>query len=182
MSHNNMSMLDKFISIQIKNGVLQNDKFKKPENLTVKEKCYMSVVDNFFNGYDSVSDIQSMHEIINMCHYIVPIMIVWYINKCSPLSIKKNYELHQKIFGSSYFCVVKNGQNIMYKNILITIGQLMFFKWAFQNNIIKQITKNYEKIKEDLETKNIYYFSQYHDWSIIEYDKTSASLTRSMIY
>jgi hypothetical protein len=35
-----------------------------------------------------------------------------------------------------------------------TIGQLNFFKWALENNIIEYIEKNYAKIETDMNTRN----------------------------
>ena len=47
--------------------------------------------------------------------------------------------------------------NIPYKNgkyIQTTIGQLNFFKWALENNIINYIEENYEKIEKDMNNRN----------------------------
>ena len=35
-----------------------------------------------------------------------------------------------------------------------TIGQLNFFKWAIENNIIDYIKKNYEDIERDMNDRN----------------------------
>ena len=39
-------------------------------------------------------------------------------------------------------------------NIETTIGQLNFFKWTLENNIIKYIEDNYEEIEEDMNNRN----------------------------
>ena len=47
--------------------------------------------------------------------------------------------------------------NIPYKNgtdIQTTIGQLNFFKWALENNVIKYIEDNYSDIETDMNTRN----------------------------
>ena len=47
--------------------------------------------------------------------------------------------------------------NIPYKNdtsILTTIGQLNFFKWAFENDVIKYIEANYIAIEKDMNNRN----------------------------
>jgi len=47
--------------------------------------------------------------------------------------------------------------NIPYKNntfIQTTIGQLNFFKWALENDIIKYINDNYIDIENDMNTRN----------------------------
>jgi len=47
--------------------------------------------------------------------------------------------------------------NVPYKNgtsIQTTIGQLNFFKWAFENNVIKYIEENYLTIEKDMNNRN----------------------------
>ena len=39
-------------------------------------------------------------------------------------------------------------------NIETTIGQLNFFKWTLENDIIKYIEENYEEIEEDMNNRN----------------------------
>jgi len=39
-------------------------------------------------------------------------------------------------------------------HVQTTIGQLNFFKWALENKIIEYITKNYEKIENDMNNRN----------------------------
>ena len=47
--------------------------------------------------------------------------------------------------------------NIPYKDgnyIQTTIGQLNFFKWALENDVIKYIENNYQDIEKDMNTRN----------------------------
>ena len=47
--------------------------------------------------------------------------------------------------------------NIPYKDgnfIQTTIGQLNFFKWALENNVIEYIRDNYENIEKDMNSRN----------------------------
>lgn len=47
--------------------------------------------------------------------------------------------------------------SVPYKNgtcIETTIGQLNFFKWALENNVIKYIEENYEAIEKDMNNRN----------------------------
>ena len=39
-------------------------------------------------------------------------------------------------------------------SIQTTIGQLNFFKWALENQVIKYIEDNYEAIEADMNTRN----------------------------
>jgi hypothetical protein len=40
------------------------------------------------------------------------------------------------------------------RSIETTIGQLNFFKWAFENEIIEYIEKNYTDIESDMNARN----------------------------
>ena len=40
------------------------------------------------------------------------------------------------------------------KYIETTLGQLNFFKWALENNVIKYIEENYKEIEEDMNLRN----------------------------
>ena len=58
--------------------------------------------------------------------------------------------------------------NIPYKGehltfIQTTIGQLNFFKWAFENQIIKYIEENYADIEKDMNTRNSMSKKNRHD-------------------
>ena len=47
--------------------------------------------------------------------------------------------------------------NIPYKNdsyIQTTIGQLNFFRWALENNVVKYIENNYSEIETDMNSRN----------------------------
>jgi len=47
--------------------------------------------------------------------------------------------------------------SIPYKNekfIETTIGQLNFFKWALENDVVKYIEENYDNIEKDMNTRN----------------------------
>ena len=46
---------------------------------------------------------------------------------------------------------------VPYKNgtsIQTTIGQLNFFKWALENDVVKYIKENYAKIENDMNNRN----------------------------
>ena len=40
------------------------------------------------------------------------------------------------------------------KYIQTTIGQLNFFKWALENNVIEYIEENYDEIENDMNKRN----------------------------
>ena len=54
------------------------------------------------------------------------------------------------------------------KYIETTLGQLNFFKWALENNVIKYIEENYKEIEQDMNLRN----SSSRKKELIDYSKT----------
>lgn len=72
--------------------------------------------------------------------------------------------------------------NIPYKGeestfIQTTIGQLNFFKWAFENKIIGYIEENYSEIEKDMNTRNSMSKKNRHDGSSSSSSSASSSLS-----
>ena len=80
--------------------------------------------------------------------------------------IYNSYKSQLKAFNKKLFdpfCRLHNSKNInkfrfYYENgkyIITTTGQLNFFKWAIENNVIKYVEEHYSDIKKDLKQKEI---------------------------
>lgn len=80
--------------------------------------------------------------------------------------IYNSYKSQLKAFNKKLFdpfCRLHTNKNInkfrfYYDNnkfIVTTTGQLNFFKWAIENNVIKYVEENYLAIKKDLKDKEI---------------------------
>ena len=70
-----------------------------------------------------------------------------------------DYKLKLKAYSKQRFDPFCRWERISipYKNgtfIETTIGQLNFFKWALENNIIKYIEENYDVIEQDMNSRN----------------------------
>jgi hypothetical protein len=70
-----------------------------------------------------------------------------------------DYKLKLKAYSKKRFDPFCRWDRIIvpYKNgtsIETTIGQLNFFKWALENNVIKYIEENYEIIENDMNSRN----------------------------
>lgn len=57
-----------------------------------------------------------------------------------------------------------------------TIGQLNFFKWAIENNVIKYIEENYQEIEDDMNARNS--ISKRNDECLISSNTSSGTKTR----
>jgi hypothetical protein len=70
-----------------------------------------------------------------------------------------DYKLKLKAYSKKRFDPFCRWERISipYKNgtfIETTIGQLNFFKWAIENNVIKYIEENYDEIEKDMNSRN----------------------------
>jgi hypothetical protein len=73
--------------------------------------------------------------------------------------VYQDYKLKLKAYSKKNFDPFCRWERISipYENdtfIETTIGQLNFFKWTLENNIIKYIEENYEEIENDMNNRN----------------------------
>ena len=77
----------------------------------------------------------------------------------SRFKVYNNYKLNLKAYSKRRFDPFCRWEriNIPYgedKYIQTTIGQLNFFKWALENNVIEYIENNYTEIESDMNKRN----------------------------
>ena len=70
-----------------------------------------------------------------------------------------NYKLELKAYSKVRFDPFSRRERIMipYKDdtcLQTTIGQLNFFKWAIENQVLEYIEKNYDEIEADMNSRN----------------------------
>ena len=80
-------------------------------------------------------------------------------NKTERFKVYNDYKLKLKAYSKKRFDPFCRWEriNIPYENnncIQTTIGQLNFFKWALENDVIKYIENNYKIIDEDMNNRN----------------------------
>tara|TARA_Y100000816_G_C26098258_1_gene581537 strand:+ start:1730 stop:2278 length:549 start_codon:yes stop_codon:yes gene_type:complete len=84
---------------------------------------------------------------------------VYSINDTKRFKVYNDYKLKLKAYSKKRFDPFCRWDriNIPYKNdtcIQTTIGQLNFFKWAIENQVVKYIEENYETIEKDMNSRN----------------------------
>jgi hypothetical protein len=79
-------------------------------------------------------------------------------NNIERFKVYNNYKLMLKSYSKKRFDPFCRWDRISipYNNIYIqtTIGQLNFFKWIIENNILDYIKENYNSIEKDMNTRN----------------------------
>ena len=128
------------------------------------------ILQNLLKWYDETNNLENMLEIINgksqislrivdwfTTNYAKKYFITYYVNN-RRLNVYNDYKLKLKAYSKKRFDPFCRWERITipYNNvqILTTIGQLNFFKWAIENKLIDYIKEHYKKIEEDMNNRN----------------------------
>lgn len=83
---------------------------------------------------------------------------ITYINNNKRFNVYNDYKLQLKAYSKKRFDPFCRWDRISIPynkvEILTTIGQLNFFKWAIENNIIEYIENNIKDIEDDMSNRN----------------------------
>jgi hypothetical protein len=126
---------------------------------------------NLMNFYKDQENLEKMVAIINGESRISLRIIDWFVtnfakkyyivyeNKGSRFKVYNEYKLKLKGYNKVRFDPFSRWERITIpfgdgKFMETTIGQLNFFKWAIENNVIEYIEKNYDGIEEDMNSRN----------------------------
>ena len=77
----------------------------------------------------------------------------------SRFKVYSDYKLHLRAYSKRRFDPFCRWERIMMPTgedtgIQTTIGQLNFFKWAIENNVLEYIDNNYHTIEKDMNSRN----------------------------
>ncbi len=133
------------------------------------------LMNNLLIFYKNETNLQTMLNIINgeskislrivdwfATNYAKKYFTVYPIQKSKEIlrfKVYNDYKLKLKAYSKRRFDPFCRWEriNIPYKNntfIQTTIGQLNFFKWALENNVIDYIEENYAQIEQDMNKRN----------------------------
>jgi len=128
------------------------------------------ILQNLLKWYNQTNNLENMLEIINgksqislrivdwfTTNYAKKYFITYYVNN-KRLNVYNDYKLKLKEYSKKRFDPFCRWERITipYNNaqILTTIGQLNFFKWAIENQLIDYISKHYTEIEQDMNKRN----------------------------
>ena len=130
---------------------------------------------NLMNFYETNNNLEKMLKIINGESKISLRIVDWFAtnyakknftvynipkdDKIIRFKVYFDYKLKLKAYSKKRFDPFCRWDRITipYKennSIQTTIGQLNFFKWAFENDVITYIERNYELIENDMNSRN----------------------------
>ena len=134
-------------------------------NVLCKNDILLNILNNFFKNNDNY-----LQDYLNIYYGRTNIslrIIDWFVTNYSKknqifynlngnnLIVYLDYKSQLKAFTKKQFDPFCRRERINFyysknKFIKTTIGQLNFFKWAFENNIIDYIRDNYKQIENDM--------------------------------
>jgi len=127
---------------------------------------------NLLHYYNSNDNLERMLKIINgdvnislrivdwfTTNYAKKYYTVYNLPNGNRFKVYNDYKLKLRSYSKKKFDPFCRWERISipYKNethLQTTIGQLNFFKWAFENNIIDYIETNYAAIEKDMNNRN----------------------------
>ena len=130
------------------------------------------LLENLMEFYNKDNNINVMLGIINGQSPISLRIVDWFVTNYAKqqftvynlkgggrFKVYNDYKLKLKAYSKKRFDPFCRWErvNIPYNNdelIQTTIGQLNFFKWAMENEIIDYIQKNYSEIEKDMNNRN----------------------------
>tara|TARA_Y100001958_G_scaffold157301_1_gene152035 strand:- start:1782 stop:2330 length:549 start_codon:yes stop_codon:yes gene_type:complete len=130
------------------------------------------LLDNLLQYYQRTNLLDKMLSIINGDSKISLRIVDWFstnyakknytvytLNNGKRFKVYIDYKLKLRAYSKKRFDPFCRWDRIVipYKNdtsIQTTIGQLNFFKWALENDVIKYIEDNYQAIETDMNTRN----------------------------
>ena len=124
-----------------------------------KDKLLMSNINTFY----SKNPIENVLDIIKGKSKISLRLLDWFVtnySKTNPIIINNiniylNYKSQLKAFSKKQFDPFCRRERIVYyysndESILTTVGQLNFFKWLFEYDILSYIQKNFDSIESSM--------------------------------
>lgn len=130
------------------------------------------LLDNLLNYYDKTKLLDKMLNIINGESKISLRIVDWFstnyakknytvytLKNGNRFKVYNDYKLKLRAYSKKRFDPFCRWERIVipYKNdvsIQTTIGQLNFFKWALENEVIDYIENNYNIIENDMNSRN----------------------------
>ena len=143
--------------------------------LTNKEKFYYRMVNNFFKALGN-DKIDNMIDIIEGRSKISLRLLDWFVTRYSNkhkisyklsqeddwgFNVHISYKAQLKSYKKRYFDPFRRKSKFYYyfdkektKYLATTICQLNFFRWAFSNNIVEYVIKNYNLLSDSMVVQN----------------------------
>lgn len=133
-------------------------------SISKKQDILLIPIQNFFSNEKNLDILTGI--LINGKYKISLRIIDWFVtnyskkhnlilNNKKPFIVYLEYKAQLKAYSKKQFDPFCRRSRILFdydkdKKFETTIGQLNFFRWAIENNIIDYIMKNYETIEKDM--------------------------------
>lgn len=139
---------------------------------STRELYYCKMINNFYKKC-TADNIKKMIQIIDGSSIISLRILDWFVTRYSnkkkifldsnddPVDVHISYKAQLKSYKKKYFDPFKRRTKFFYDfngtittPIQTTIGQLNFFRWAIESNVISYVEKNYVDITNEMGSSN----------------------------
>jgi len=157
-------------------GISESDtKTIEIKDFSSREMCYYKLLDKYFKSC-SIEKIEKMVNIINKVSEISLRILDWFVTRYSQkyniyykinndvddFNVHISYKAQLKSYKKRYFDPFRRRKKFNYKynkddsekEILTTLGQLNFFKWAFDHKVIEYVELNHNTISKAMNKAN----------------------------
>ena len=160
------------------------------------------LLNKLMNFYNKDNNLEKMLNIINGKSKISLRIVDWFVTNYSKKNgtsynneevLKKNfivylnYKSQLKAYSKKQFDPFCRRERILFfdhegKEIITTVGQLNFFRWSLENNILDYILDNFESIENDMNNslRNLYKKKSTDDKTRRKRTELSISATKSV--
>lgn len=174
---NSMNSLNSLNSISDEDNSYSDDSKIPEEDLNFnpitffksKELCFYKMLDKFYKNCNH-NYINKMIDIINSQSNISLRILDWFVTRYSKTIVTDNdkcdihisYKSQLKSYKKIYFDPFRRRKKFFYhfninnldKKIYTTLGQLNFFMWAINNNIIDYVENNFDTVISEMNNSN----------------------------
>ncbi len=141
------------------------------KNFNKREIYFYNMIDRFYRNRTN-DEINCMIDIMNGTSDISLRILDWFVTRYSNrkkimiysddnmMDVHISYKAQLKSYKKKYFDPFKRREKFDYvfknvnKTVRTTIGQLNFFRWALENNIISYVKENFNTVTNEMNTSN----------------------------
>ncbi len=135
----------------------------KQMEIQSQEQWVLFRLERFYNNQENIQKVKDILEgKSNLSLRLIDWFVTNYAKKFNTTFLTKSgnhvivylsYKSHLKAYSKKMFDPFCRSKRIKFKDFETTVGQLNFFEWAINDEILDYLDKNYECIHEDMEKR-----------------------------
>lgn len=135
----------------------------KQMEIQSQEQWVLFRLERFYNKQENIQKVRDILEgKSNLSLRLIDWFVTNYAKKFNTTFLTKagnhvivylSYKSHLKAYSKKMFDPFCRSKRIKFQGFETTVGQLNFFEWAINDDILEYLEKNYEVVHADMETR-----------------------------